>query len=70
MTILVSNPNKLIGREDILNQIYRETPMPDPNSRLLDVWMCNIRNKLDPDRVWVKDFLQSVRGAGYRLNVE
>lgn len=60
---LMSNRNRVLTREMILNRIWSHTP--DIETRVVDVYLGYLRKKID--RGHKKKLLHSVRGFGYIL---
>ncbi len=63
----LNNRNKVISRDDLMMEVWGYNS--DVNTRTLDMHIVRLRKKieLNPDR---PDFLQTVRGVGYRFNEE
>jgi DNA-binding response OmpR family regulator len=57
--ILMRHPNQVLSREQLLSQVWGYDF--DPGSNVVDVFVGYLRRKLG------KDFIQTVRGMGYRL---
>lgn len=62
-TLLLSNPNKIISREEILNQTSLKD---DTRNRTIDMHLSNIRFKIDDDPKEPR-FIKSVWGIGYKF---
>lgn len=58
---LMSNKNNVLSREMILNKIWQYAP--DVESRVVDVYIGYLRNKID--KGFKQKFIHSVRGFGY-----
>ncbi len=63
----LKNRNKVISRDDLMMEVWGYNS--DVNTRTLDMHIVRLRKKIEtnPDR---PDFLQTVRGVGYRFNNE
>lgn len=61
---LAQNVQKVLSRERILSRVWQT--QRDPNTNIVDVYISRLRRKLtnDPDIA-----IQTLRGAGYRLEV-
>lgn len=66
MRIFASNPNKAMGRGDLVARLGREGLQA--KARAIDVQITRLRRKLEDDPKNPR-FLQTVRGAGYMLAV-
>ncbi len=60
---LMSNQGRVLTREMILNRVWLYSP--DIETRVVDVYMGYLRNKIDADKK--KKLLHSVRGFGYMI---
>ena len=60
----LNNKNKVISRDDLMMEVWGYNS--DVNTRTLDMHIVRLRKKIEtnPDR---PDFLQTVRGVGYRF---
>lgn len=63
---LVLRPGRLASREALLSHVYGFENEPAP--RVFDVYMCNLRAQLSSIAETVR--IETVRGAGYRLEVQ
>jgi two-component system response regulator MtrA len=63
----LNNMNKVISRDSLMMEVWGYNS--DVNTRTLDMHIVRLRKKIEknPDR---PDFLQTVRGVGYRFNQE
>lgn len=66
----LSNPNMVLSRERILSKVWGS--MSDPLTNIVDVYIRRIRKKLasavpEPDAEAAESFIETIRGAGYRL---
>jgi DNA-binding response OmpR family regulator len=61
---LMTDPGRLLNRQELLRAIWGDSAYRDP--RAIDVHIRHLREKLEsePDRPM---YIQTVRGAGYRL---
>ena len=59
---LISRPGRVLSREQLLDQVWGLSP--ETQTRTVDTHVKRLREKLGPAR----DLLETVRGAGYRLN--
>lgn len=57
---LMSNPNRVFSREELLNSVWGYSY--DPNSNIVDVYISYLRKKLG------NKFIKTIRGLGYRLS--
>lgn len=64
--LLMSNPGTLFSRERILSNVWGLNM--DPLTNVVDVYIGKLRKKIDGDRA--DSMIETVRGLGYRLNVE
>ena len=64
--LLMSNPGTLFSRERILSNVWGLNM--DPLTNVVDVYIGKLRKKIDGDRV--DSMIETVRGMGYRLNIE
>ena len=60
---LMRNPNRIISKTSILENIYDYSF--DPQTNVVDVLVCRLRNKIDKN--FDHKMLQTVRGMGYVL---
>lgn len=63
----LKNPNKIINRDELMMVVWGYNS--DVNTRTLDMHIVRLRKKIEdnPDR---PHYLQTVRGEGYKFNVE
>jgi len=66
MELLMSNPGTLFSRERILNNVWGLNM--DPLTNVVDVYIGKLRKKIDSDSG--NSMIETVRGLGYRLNLE
>ena len=64
--LLMSNPGTLFSRERILSNVWGLNM--DPLTNVVDVYIGKLRKKIDADTD--NSMIETVRGLGYRLNVE
>jgi DNA-binding response OmpR family regulator len=64
--LLMSNPGTLFSRERILSNVWGLNM--DPLTNVVDVYIGKLRKKIDEDAD--NSLIETVRGLGYRLNVE
>jgi len=64
--LLMSNPGTLFSRERILNNVWGLNM--DPLTNVVDVYIGRLRKKIDRDSA--SSMIETVRGLGYRLNLE
>ena len=64
--LLMSNPGTLFSRERILSNVWGLNM--DPLTNVVDVYIGKLRKKIDSDAD--QSFIETVRGLGYRLNIE
>ncbi len=64
--LLMSNPGTLFSRERILSNVWGLNM--DPLTNVVDVYIGKLRKKIDTDAD--NSIIETVRGLGYRLNVE
>lgn len=64
--LLMSNPGTLFSRERILSNVWGLNM--DPLTNVVDVYIGKLRKKIDADVD--KSMIETVRGLGYRLNVQ
>lgn len=63
LKLLMQNPEQIISREVMLERISEDTP--DCTEGSLKTHVSHLRGKLS--RVGGRDFIETVRGAGFRL---
>lgn len=63
LDLLLSHPNKIIGKNEILKQVWNYDF--DPQTNVVDVLVCRLRNKLEKD--FPSRLIYTVRGVGYVL---
>ena len=61
---LMSDPGRLLNRQELLRAIWGDSAYRDP--RAIDVHIRHLREKLEPEPEKPR-YIQTVRGAGYRL---
>ena len=64
--LLMSHPGTLFSRERILSNVWGLNM--DPLTNVVDVYIGKLRKKIDGDRA--ESMIETVRGLGYRLNIE
>ena len=64
--LLMTNPGTLFSRERILNNVWGMDM--DPLTNVVDVFIGKLRKKIDRDSA--SSIIETVRGLGYRLNLE
>jgi DNA-binding response OmpR family regulator len=64
--LLMSHPGTLFSRERILSNVWGMNM--DPLTNVVDVYIGKLRKKLDEDGD--ESIIETVRGLGYRLNIE
>ena len=64
--LLMSNPGTLFSRERILSNVWGLNM--DPLTNVVDVYIGKLRKKIDADNG--DSLIETVRGLGYRLNLE
>ena len=64
--LLMSNPGTLFSRERILSNVWGLNM--DPLTNVVDVYIGKLRKKIDKDAD--HSMIETVRGLGYRLNIE
>ena len=64
--LLMSNPGTLFSRERILSNVWGLNM--DPLTNVVDVYIGKLRKKIDVDPD--NSMIETVRGLGYRLNLE
>ena len=62
----MSNPGTLFSRERILNNVWGLNM--DPLTNVVDVYIGKLRKKIDSGSD--SSMIETVRGMGYRLNLE
>lgn len=63
LDLFMSNPNKIIGKSLILKHVWNYEF--DPQTNIVDVLVCRLRNKLEKD--FPTRLIYTVRGVGYVL---
>lgn len=66
---LHANRERPVSREELLNKIWGYAKNLDLETRTVDIHIAKLRRKIEPDPA-NPCFLLTVRGAGYRLQVE
>lgn len=64
LSLFIENPHRVFSRDDLLYYIWGNEK--EYYSRVLDAYVCRLRTKLGK----YENFLQTVRGLGYRLVCE
>jgi len=64
--LLMSNPGTLFSRERILSNVWGLNM--DPLTNVVDVYIGKLRKKIDEDES--KSMIETIRGLGYRLNID
>lgn len=70
MLALASSPGRVLSKEMILQNMYTGGVDDEPEMKIIDVFVCKVRNKLGfahPDAV---KFIETVWGRGYRLPIQ
>jgi DNA-binding response OmpR family regulator len=65
LELLLRHPGEVIGRDEFLRRVWGEDVYVTP--RTVDTHMATLRKKIE-DEVDRPRYIQSVRGAGYKLN--
>ena len=62
---LVSRPGVVVGREELLRDVWATDFVPD-NTHVVDVHLANLRRKLrrSADNEWIR----TIRGVGFRFD--
>lgn len=63
LDLFMSNPNKIIGKQTILKEVWNYDF--DPQTNVVDVLVCRLRNKLEKE--FPSRLIYTVRGVGYVL---
>ena len=63
LDLFMSNPNKIIGKQTILKEVWNYDF--DPQTNVVDVLVCRLRNKVEKD--FPTRLIYTVRGVGYVL---
>ena len=63
LDLFMSNPNKIIGKQTILKEVWNYDF--DPQTNVVDVLVCRLRNKVEKD--FPSRLIYTVRGVGYVL---
>lgn len=63
LDLFMSNPNKIIGKQTILKEVWNYDF--DPQTNVVDVLVCRLRNKIEKD--FPTRLIYTVRGVGYVL---
>lgn len=66
LELLISNPGRLFSRERILSNVWGMDM--DPLTNVVDVYVGKLRRKIDANRE--HSLIETVRGLGYRMNLE
>jgi len=64
--LLMSHPSTLFSRERILSNVWGMNM--DPLTNVVDVYIGKLRKKIDGGRS--KSMIETIRGLGYRLNID
>ncbi len=64
---LLQNAGRVVSKGDILEKVWNVSP--DTQTRAVDNFIVRLRRYLEPDPRYPR-FLTTVRGAGYRLNLD
>lgn len=62
---LTDSPNKVISKEQIMFYLYSASNENEPEIKIVDVWICKIRNLFKQASPGSEDFIQTVWGRGY-----
>jgi DNA-binding response OmpR family regulator len=68
LSYLMRSPGHIYSRKQILKHVWNIDF--DPETNVVDVCVRRIRRKLSRHSDANEDFIESVRGVGYRLNIE
>lgn len=66
---LATKPDQPVPREELLTRVWGYAKDTDIETRTVDIHIAKVRRKIEPDPS-SPIFLVTVRGAGYRLNVD
>lgn len=66
LEFLLRRKDQVVSKREILDHVWDYDFEGDPN--IVEVYIRHLRNKLD--RPFARDSIQTVRGAGYRLNAD
>lgn len=66
---LSSNADRPVSREELLNKVWGYDRNADIETRTVDIHIAKLRRKIERDPKLPRN-LVTVRGAGYRLNIE
>ena len=67
LKLLVQNAGQIVSKAEILEKVWQVTP--DTETRAVDNFIVRLRRHLEADPRYPKH-LTTVRGAGYRLDLE
>ncbi len=67
MLLLASGPERVFSKEMLLTGIYTGGVDDEPEMKIIDVFVCKTRNKLDAIHPEGGKFIETVWGRGYRL---
>ena len=65
LILLINNTNKVISRNDILNEVWGYDY--DAGTNIVDVYISYLRNKLNEDNK--EQYIQTVRSIGYIMKI-
>lgn len=65
LKLFMEEPEKIISKDQILNIVYGYNF--DPQTNIVDVLVCRLRNKLDRDGV---RSIHTIRGLGYKFSLQ
>jgi len=66
---LHSHASRAVSRDELLNRVWGYARDLDLETRTVDIHVAKLRRKIEPDPANPR-YLVTVRGAGYRLQVE
>lgn len=66
---LAANTERAVGRDELLNKVWGYAKNLDLETRTIDIHVAKLRRKIEPDASAPR-FLMTVRGAGYRLQMD
>jgi len=67
MLLLASSPGRVLSKEMLLTQMYVEGVDDEPAIKIIDVFICKLRHKLENIHPDSKAFIQTIWGRGYAL---
>lgn len=67
LEILVLKQGHILNKEDFLSHLYDESCLEQPGDKIVDVFMCKLRKKIQKSHPLAGNYIETIWGRGYML---